>query len=121
MGGRMTSLAAAKEPLDGVRGIVFVGFPLHAAGKPSADRGEHLASVRVPMLFLQGTRDTLADLALLRPVCDALGSRATLRIFDDADHSFHVRKKSGRDDAAVLTELAETSAAWMRDVAGDRA
>jgi hypothetical protein len=110
----MTSLAAAKEPLADVRGLVFVGFPLHPAGKPSIDRAAHLTSTTVPLLFLQGTRDTLADLALLTPVCEGLGARAELRIFDDADHSFHVRKKSGRDDDAVLTELAASAAEWMR-------
>ena len=117
MGGRMTSLAASQEPLAGVHGIVFFGFPLHPAGKPSADRAEHLDGVARPLLFLQGTRDTLADLSLLAPVCERLGSRATLRIFDDADHSFHVRKTSGRDDAAVLDELATTTVTWMQQVA----
>src|SRR5262245_34182851 len=114
MGGRMTSLAASKEPLAGVHGIVFFGFPLHAAGKPSPDRADHLADVARPLLFLQGTRDTLADLSLLAPVCERLGSRATLRIFDDADHSFHVRKQSGRDDASVLDGLVPTTPAGVR-------
>ena len=118
MGGRMTSLAEAKEPLPDVRGLVFFGFPLHAAGKPSAERAEHLEQVERPLLFLQGTRDTLADLALLRPVCERLGPRATLRIFDDADHSFHVRKSSGKDDAAILDELATSAAEWMRQLGG---
>lgn len=112
MGGRMTSLAAAAEPLAAVRGIVFFGFPLHPAGRPSAERGEHLARVALPMLFLQGTRDALADLELLRPVCEALGSRATLQIVDDADHSFHVRKRSGRSDEDVLDELADAVRGW---------
>jgi predicted alpha/beta-hydrolase family hydrolase len=112
MGGRMTSLAQSKEPIGGVRGLVFVGFPLHPAGKPSADRGAHLNEAQVPMLFLQGTRDTLADLSLLRPLCERLGPRAELRIFDDADHSFHVRKSSGRTDAEVLGEIAARVRDW---------
>ena len=114
MGGRMTSLAQFEEPLPDVRGLVFVGFPLHPAGKPSTERADHLADVRVPMLFLQGTRDALADLTLLRPVCDQLRTRATLRIFDDADHSFHVRKSSGRTDADVMEELATAIAEWTQ-------
>lgn len=114
MGGRMTSLAAAKEPLPDLRGLVFFGFPLHAAGKPSEERADHLEHVSQPMLFLQGTRDTLAGLELLRPVCERLGPRATLQVFDDADHSFHVRKSSGKDDAAILDELATTAAEWMK-------
>jgi predicted alpha/beta-hydrolase family hydrolase len=112
MGGRMTSLAQAKEPLAGVRGVVFVGFPLHPAGKPSTDRGAHLERVAVPMLFLQGTRDALADLALLTPICRQLGPRAEVQVFEDADHSFHVRKSSGRTDAQVLEELAARIATW---------
>jgi uncharacterized protein len=110
MGGRMTSLAAAAEPLPGVRGLVFFGFPLHAAGSPSSARGSHLAGVTVPMLFLQGTRDKLADLDLLRPL---LGSRATLEIVAGADHSFHVAGSSGRGDAEVLADLATTVAGWL--------
>ena len=121
MGGRMTSLASSKQPLEGVRGLVFFGFPLHPAGKPSAERAAHLGDVLAPMLFLQGTRDTLADLARLRPVCERLGARASLRIFEDADHSFHVRKSSGRDDDAVLTEVADVAADWMRRVAAEAA
>jgi uncharacterized protein len=113
MGGRMTSQAQALEPLPGVRGLAFVGFPLHPAGKPGTERAAHLRDVRLPMLFLQGSRDDLADLALLRPVVEAL-SRATLHVVDDADHSFHVRKQSGRGDAEVLVELARTFAAWAR-------
>jgi predicted alpha/beta-hydrolase family hydrolase len=112
MGGRMTSLAASEQPLGAVRGLVFLGFPLHAAGRPGAERAEHLARVRVPMLFLQGTRDRLAEPELLAPVCDALGRRATLHVVEGGDHSFHVPRRSGRDDAAVLDELAETIAAW---------
>jgi len=113
MGGRMTSQAQALEPLPGVRGLAFVGFPLHPAGKPGTERAAHLREVDLPMLFLQGTRDDLADLALLRPVVEALPS-ATLHVVDDADHSFHVRKKSGRADAEVLADLARTFAAWAR-------
>ena len=112
MGGRMTSQAAAENPLGGVKGVVFFGFPLHPPNRPGAKRAEHLAKVSVPMLFLQGTRDTLADLTLLRPVCAKLGSLATLHIISEADHSFHVLKKSGKTDAEVMTELAQTTAAW---------
>jgi predicted alpha/beta-hydrolase family hydrolase len=112
MGGRMTSLAAAEAPLEGVRGLVFFGFPLHAAGRPSAERGAHLAGVDVPMLFLQGERDQLADLALLLPICAGLGERANLHVVPTADHSFHVLKRSGRTDGEVLDELAGTVAAW---------
>ena len=112
MGGRMTSQAMAAAPLPGVRGLVFVGFPLHAAGKPSAARGAHLSEVRVPMLFLQGTRDTLADLTLLRPLVDGL-AQARMHVVEGADHGFHVRKSSGRTDGQVLDELADVTAAWM--------
>jgi predicted alpha/beta-hydrolase family hydrolase len=112
-GGRMTSQAQAAAPLGDVRGLVFVGFPLHPAGQPSTQRAEHLAKVVVPMLFLQGTRDTLADLALMRSVTAALGARATLDVIDDADHAFHVRASSGRRDADVLQTLAGTMAEWM--------
>jgi predicted alpha/beta-hydrolase family hydrolase len=111
-GGRMTSQAQAAAPLPGVRGLVFVGFPLHPAGKPGTERAAHLQAVALPMLFLQGTRDELADLALLRPVVHALGARATLRLFDDADHAFHVRARSGSNDRAVLAALADTIAQW---------
>lgn len=114
-GGRMSSQAHAKAPLSGVRGLVFVGFPLHPAGKPAADRANHLADVKVPMLFLQGTRDALAELPLLEPVCKSLGKRATLKLFADADHSFHVPAKSGRKDADVFAELLDVTAAWIRD------
>jgi hypothetical protein len=110
-GGRMTSRAAA-EGLEGVAGLVFLGFPLHPAGRPGVSRAEHLERVALPMLFLQGTRDTLADLALLRPVIERLGARATLRVIEHADHSFHVLQRSGRSDAEVLDELADAIAAW---------
>ena len=113
MGGRMTSLAAAREPLDGVRGLISFGFPLHAAGKASAERGQHLAGVNVPMLFLQGSRDTLADLKLLTPLCDRLGKRAELYVIEGGDHSFHMLKSSGRSDAEILHELARKTASWM--------
>jgi len=112
-GGRMTSQAQALTPLEGVRGLVFFAFPLHPTGKPSDDRAKHLSDVAVPMLFLQGTKDTLAELDLLQPLVAALGPRATLALFDDADHSFHVPAKTGRKDAEVMAELLDTAAAWM--------
>ena len=112
MGGRMTSQAAAQGQLEGVQGLVFFGFPLHPPGNPGIKRAEHLAKVPMPMLFLQGTRDTFADLKLLRPVCAQLGSRATLHIIETADHPFHVLKSSKRTDEEVLRELAETTASW---------
>jgi predicted alpha/beta-hydrolase family hydrolase len=117
MGGRMTSQAQALEPLAGVRGLAFVGFPLHPAGRPATERAAHLGDVRVPMLFLQGTRDDLADLVLLRPILEDL-PLATLHVVDDADHSFHVRKRSGRSDADVIRELAQTFAAWAQRTMG---
>jgi len=121
MGGRMTSRAAAVEPLEGVAGLVFLGFPLHPAGRPGVSRAEHLHQVDLPMLFLQGTRDTLAELDLLRPVVEKLGPRATLRIVEHADHMFHVLKKSGRSDEQVLDELADTVAAWSGKLGSARA
>ena len=111
-GGRMSSQAQALAPLDAVRGLVFVGFPLHPAGKPGAERAQHLRDVACPMLFLQGTRDDLADLALLRSAIAPLGSRATLRVFDDADHAFHLRASSGQDDSQVCEALADAIADW---------
>jgi len=116
MGGRMTSQATAQHALDGVRGLVFFGFPLHPPKQPGTKRADHLVKVTVPMLFLQGTRDTFADLKLLRPACAKLGSRATLHVIETADHSFHVLKSSGRSDAEVLRELAETAAAWAEGI-----
>lgn len=116
-GGRMTSQAQATAPLAGVRGLVFFGFPLHPAGKPSDERAAHLADVRIPMLFLQGARDELADLALLRPVVETLGERGSLATFADADHSFHVPARSGRTDAQVLDEALDRCAAWVGAVA----
>ncbi len=115
-GGRMTSQAQAASPLPGVRGLAFLGFPLHAAGRPSHDRGQHLFDIKIPMLFLQGTRDALAGLPELQPLCDALGSRATLKLFQDADHSFHVPARSGRTDAEVRSEMLDALAAWIDGV-----
>ena len=115
-GGRMTSQAQAGSPLPGVRGLVFLGFPLHPAGKPSDERAAHLAEVDVPMLFLQGSRDELASLELLRPLVKRLGARAMLHVFDDADHSFHVPARSGRKDAEVLGEALDVVAAWIDQV-----
>jgi uncharacterized protein len=112
MGGRMSSQASAQGLLEPVKGLVFFGFPLHPPNRPGTKRAEHLAKVNVPMLFLQGTRDTLADLTLLGPICEKLGSRATLHIIPEGDHSFHVLKKAGKTDAEVIKELAETTAAW---------
>jgi len=112
----MTSQAAAQHSLDGVRGIVFFGFPLHPPNRPGTKRADHLANVSMPMLFLQGTRDPLADLKLLRPVCTKLGSRATLHVMESADHSFHVLKSSGKNDADVLRELAETTTSWEEQI-----
>lgn len=115
-GGRMTSQAQAEDPLPRVRGLVFFGFPLHPAGRPSVQRADHLARVRVPLLFLQGTRDALAELDLMREVVAGLGERTILKTFDDADHAFHVRASSGTDDAQVLRALADAAAAWMTAV-----
>lgn len=111
-GGRMTSQAQALEPLAGVRGLAFIGFPLHPAGKPSDERAAHLFDVDVPMLFLQGTRDVLANLELLQPLIERLGARATLQLFADADHSFHVPARSGRTDAQLMDELLDALATW---------
>jgi uncharacterized protein len=116
MGGRMTSGAMARRPLEEVRGIVFLGFPLHPAKQPGSARGEHLERVQAPMLFLQGTRDSLADLDLITKVCTGLGPRATLHVVDGADHSFSVLKRSGRSDDQVLDELADTITDWARTV-----
>jgi len=113
MGGRMTSMADSKEPL-GVKGIIFFGFPLHAPGKPSNERAEHLFNVSVPMLFLQGKRDKLADLKLLNPVIKKLKDRAAIYIMEGADHSFHMMKSSGRNDEEVMRELMEKVGEWMK-------
>jgi predicted alpha/beta-hydrolase family hydrolase len=115
-GARMTSQAKADAPLDGVRGLAFLGFPLHPPGQPSDTRAEHLSGVEIPMLFLQGTRDEFADLDLLRPLVARLGARATLTLFDDTDHSFHVPAKSGRTDAEVMSELLDVLANWITDL-----
>lgn len=112
-GGRMTSQAQALAPLPNVRGLVFFGFPLHPAGKPSDERAKHLFDVDIPMLFLTGTRDDLAHLDLLKPVIAKFGKRATLSLIDDADHSFHVRAKSGRNDAAARDEMLDAMITWM--------
>jgi hypothetical protein len=115
-GGRMTSQAQAAEPLAGAVGLVFLGFPLHPAGKPSDERARHLFDVRIPMLFLQGTRDSLGSTDLLAPLVERLRPDATLRLFEGADHSFHVPARSGRTDRQVLDEVLDTLAAWVRRV-----
>ena len=112
-GGRMTSQAQAAASLPGVRALAFLAFPLHPAGRPSTDRARHLFDVQVPMLFLQGTRDALADLAQLRPLIDQLGERATLRLFENADHSFHVPARTGRKDQDVRRDILDGLAAWI--------
>ncbi|MBF9234032.1 alpha/beta hydrolase family protein [Microvirga alba] len=112
-GGRMTSQAQALALLPGVRGILFFAFPLHPAGKPSDERAEHLSAIGIPMLFLQGTRDELATRDLLEPVIAKLGARATLKLLDDADHSFHVPAKTGRKDVEVMADLLDAAAAWI--------
>ncbi len=113
-GGRMTSQAQAAQPLEGVKGLVFFGFPLHPAGAPAIERAEHLADVAIPMLFISGTNDTLADLPRLRTVVRNLGPRATLHLLDDADHSFHVPKKSGRTDEETLSSALRAATGWMQ-------
>ncbi|MBV8801143.1 MAG: dienelactone hydrolase family protein [Alphaproteobacteria bacterium] len=115
-GARMTSQARAEAALPGVRGLAFLGFPLHAPGQPSDDRAEHLSRVETPMLFLQGTRDEFAQLDLLKPLVERLGARATLKLFEGADHSFHVPAKSGRTDADLMSELLDSLAEWIREV-----
>jgi len=108
----MTSTAQAEAPLPGVRGLVFLGFPLHPPGRPGDSRAEHLARVQIPVLFLQGTRDEFADLKLLQPVVKRLGERATLHLVEGGDHSFHVLKRSGRTDTDVMGELVGVIADW---------
>ena len=115
-GGRMTSAAAAKEPLPGVHGLVFLCFPLHPPGQPGDKRAEHLSGVQIPMLFLQGTRDDFADLKLLKPVIKRLGKRATLHLVEGADHSFKVLKRSGRSDAEVMEELVRAISEWTEEL-----
>lgn len=112
-GGRMTSQAQAEAPLTGVRGLIFLGFPLHAAGKPSIERADHLAQIRIPMLFLQGSRDALADLSLLAPMVAGLGNAATLMTVEGGDHSFHVPVRSGRNDAQILAIVLDAVADWV--------
>jgi len=118
MGGRMTSTAASTEALGPVRGLAFFGFPLHAPGRDSSDRGDHLRDVGMPMLFLQGTRDKLANLDLLRPLLDEVEPSPTLHIVDGADHGFHVLKRSGRTDDDVLVEMCDSFAVWAEAVLG---
>jgi uncharacterized protein len=113
MGGRMTSLTLAKAPMDKLHGLIFFGFPLHAPGAPSAERGKHLADVQVPMLFIQGSRDALADLKLLKPLCAQLDGRAELFVVEGGDHSLHMAKRSGRTDNEVLDEVAAKTSSWM--------
>ena len=120
-GARMTSQAQAKAPLSGVRALAFFGFPLHPAGKPSVERADHLDEIRIPMLFLQGTRDKLAELNLLEPVVARLGMQATLHLVDQADHAFHVPARSGRDDRAVMVEMLDLFANWAEPLIAARA
>lgn len=117
-GGRMTSQAQAAAPLPGVAGLAFFGFPLHPAGKPSRDRAKHLADIRIPMLFLQGTRDSLAEMKLLEPVVLALAPSASLHAVEGADHSFHVPARSGRKDNEVMQEILDAFVAWMATIGG---
>jgi predicted alpha/beta-hydrolase family hydrolase len=112
-GGRMTSQTQAAAPLEGVHGLAFFGFPLHPAGKPSSDRAKHLGDIKLPMLFLQGSRDSLAELSLLEPVVKSLKRRATLHVVKDADHSFHVPARSGRKDSEVMNEVLDAFANWV--------
>jgi predicted alpha/beta-hydrolase family hydrolase len=112
-GGRMTSRAQAESPLPGVRGLIFLGFPLHPPGQPSTERAKHLFDVQIPMLFLQGTRDEFARLDLLTGLCEQLGARATLKLFQDANHSFHVPARTGRTDVEIRAELLDTAVEWI--------
>lgn len=116
-GGRMTSQASSRAPLPGVHGLVFLGFPLHPPKRPGISRAAHLSKVTVPMLFVQGTRDDLASLDLVREVCESLGKRATLHVIEDGDHSFKVLKRTGRTHAEVMNEICDAAAGWMRRVA----
>jgi len=118
-GGRMTSQAQAALSMAGVRGLAFLGFPLHAPGKASDERAKHLFEVQVPMLFLQGSRDDFADMTLLQPLVERLGARALLKVFADADHSFHVPARSGRKDVEVREEMLDALAAWIGAVAAE--
>jgi predicted alpha/beta-hydrolase family hydrolase len=114
-GGRMTSQAQAETPLPGIRGLIFLGFPLHAAGRPSDERAAHLFKVEIPMLFLQGTRDALGDVRLMRKLVERLGTRATLKLFEDADHSFHVPARAGRKDAEDRSEMLDAIVGWLEE------
>jgi len=114
LGGRMTSNAAAREALPGVLGLIFLGFPLHPPKKPGVERAAHLDTVELPMLFLQGTRDELAQLELVRDTCNRLGSRTTLRVVEGADHGFHVLKRSQRTDDEILDELVSTTVSFCK-------
>jgi predicted alpha/beta-hydrolase family hydrolase len=116
LGGRMTSIVQARNPLPGVQGLVFLAFPLHPPDRPDSERAAHLKAVKLPMLFLQGTRDPLADLSLVKPVCRSLGKRATLHVVEGGDHSFQVLKRSGRDESDVMGELADTILTWSARV-----
>lgn len=116
-GGRMTSQAQAKQPLPGVRGLCFFGFPLHPAGKPATERGAHLSGITIPMLFLQGTKDALAEVGLIEPLVASLGQRVTLHLVTEADHSFHVPARSGRKDTDVMEEILDVFAAWVAAIA----
>ena len=113
-GGRMTSQAQAAEPLPGLRGLIFLGFPLHPPGKPSDDRAKHLFQIKIPMLFLQGTRDDLAHLSLLEPLTQRLAPRATLSLFEHADHSFHAPARTGKNDTALRAELMDALLHWVQ-------
>jgi predicted alpha/beta-hydrolase family hydrolase len=115
-GGRMTSQAQAESPMPGVRGLIFLGFPLHPPNRPSDDRAKHLFDVKVPMLFLQGSRDEFANLDLLQPLVERLGSLTTLKLFPEADHSFHVPKRSGKNDVEIRAEMLDATAAWINGV-----
>ena len=119
-GARMTSQAQAKARLEGVRGLAFFGFPLHPAGKPSVARADHLDEVGIPMLFLQGTRDKLAELGLLEPVVTRLGTRATLHLVDQGDHAFHVPARSGRTDAEVMNLMLDRFVAWAETIGAEQ-
>jgi uncharacterized protein len=118
-GGRMTSQAQAQAALAGVRGLMFLAFPLHPAGRPGTDRAAHLRDVGIPMLFIQGTRDELADLELLRPLVQSLGAQATLHVLQNADHSFHVAARSGRNDAQIRDDALDAACAWLERLRGE--
>jgi hypothetical protein len=118
-GGRMTSQAQAQAPLALVRGLVFLAFPLHPAGRPGTDRATHLREVTIPMLFVQGTRDDLADFGLLRPLVQSLGAHATLHVLENADHSFHVPARSGRNDAEIRDDALDAVCAWLDRLHGE--